>query len=150
MQTWGAPKSYERREVPVPRFLADLLAAHVVGKSDDLVFSGNRTGEALRVLVFRRAAFNAAATAIGFEGLRPHDLRHTAASLAIASGASIKVVQAMLGHASATVTLDRMGICTATSSTTWRRGCTRQPRRPAKLPRTPCGLKAINQSANLG
>lgn len=36
----------------------------------------------------------------------PHDLRHTAASVAIASGASVKAVQAMLGHASAKVTLD--------------------------------------------
>ena len=39
----------------------------------------------------------------------PHELRHTAASLAIASGASVKGVQAMLGHASATLTLDRYG-----------------------------------------
>ena len=37
-------------------------------------------------------------------GLHPHELRHTAASLAIASGA--KVVQQMLGHKSATLTLD--------------------------------------------
>jgi integrase len=36
-------------------------------------------------------------------------LRHTAASLAIAAGASVKGVQAMLGHASATLTLDRYG-----------------------------------------
>ena len=28
-----------------------------------------------------------------------HDLRHTAASLAIAAGADVKMVQAMLGHA---------------------------------------------------
>jgi site-specific recombinase XerC len=34
---------------------------------------------------------------------------HTAASLAIASGASIKGVQSMLGHASAAMTLDRYG-----------------------------------------
>ena len=36
----------------------------------------------------------------------PHDMRHTAASIAIRSGASVKAVQAMLGHASAKVTLD--------------------------------------------
>ncbi|MET0834184.1 MAG: tyrosine-type recombinase/integrase, partial [Actinomycetota bacterium] len=41
--------------------------------------------------------------------LRVHDLRHTCASLLIAHGASIKAVQAQLGHASATVTLDRYG-----------------------------------------
>ncbi|RKS06813.1 phage integrase family protein [Nocardiopsis sp. Huas11] len=33
----------------------------------------------------------------------------TAASLAIAAGADVKVVQAMLGHATATMTLDRYG-----------------------------------------
>ena len=42
-------------------------------------------------------------------GLTPHKLRHTAASLAIAAGADVKVVQAMLGHATATMTLDRYG-----------------------------------------
>jgi integrase len=36
-------------------------------------------------------------------------LRHTAASLAIASGADVKVVQQMLGHKSATMTLDQYG-----------------------------------------
>ena len=47
-----------------------------------------------------------AATAVGLEGLTPHDLRHTAASLAVASGATVKSVQRMLGHASAAMTLD--------------------------------------------
>jgi hypothetical protein len=41
--------------------------------------------------------------------LHPHLLRHTAASLATASGADVKVVQQMLGHASATMTLDTYG-----------------------------------------
>lgn len=36
----------------------------------------------------------------------PLDLRHTAASLAINAGANVKVVQRMLGHKSAKVTLD--------------------------------------------
>jgi integrase len=38
--------------------------------------------------------------------LTPHDLRDTAASLAIAAGANVKSVQRMLGHASAAMTLD--------------------------------------------
>lgn len=38
--------------------------------------------------------------------LTPHDLRHTAASLVISSGANLKAVQRMLGHASAAMTLD--------------------------------------------
>ncbi|MFJ2977664.1 tyrosine-type recombinase/integrase [Curtobacterium sp. NPDC087082] len=35
----------------------------------------------------------------------PHDLRHTAASLAISAGANVKAVQRMLGHSSAAMTL---------------------------------------------
>jgi integrase len=38
--------------------------------------------------------------------LTPHDLRHTAASLAVSAGANVKAVQRMLGHASAAMTLD--------------------------------------------
>lgn len=41
------------------------------------------------------------------EGLRIHDLRHTGASLLVASGANVKAVQRHLGHASASMTLDR-------------------------------------------
>ena len=41
--------------------------------------------------------------------LRLHDLRHTAAPLAIRRSASIKLIQNMLGHKSAAVTLDRYG-----------------------------------------
>jgi site-specific recombinase XerC len=41
-----------------------------------------------------------------FRRVTPHDLRHTAASLAISAGANVKVVQRMLGHKSAKVTLD--------------------------------------------
>ena len=36
----------------------------------------------------------------------PHDLRHTAASLAVAAGANVEAVQKMLGRASTAMTLD--------------------------------------------
>jgi len=36
----------------------------------------------------------------------PHDLRHSAASLAVSAGANVKAVQQMLRHASAAMTLD--------------------------------------------
>lgn len=41
-----------------------------------------------------------------FPRITAHDLRHTAASLAVSAGANVKVVQRMLGHASAAMTLD--------------------------------------------
>jgi integrase len=58
---------------------------------------------------FRRRIFSPAAARIGVPDLVPHDLRDTAASLAISSRASIKAVQRMLGHASAKMTLDVYG-----------------------------------------
>lgn len=106
---FGPPKSHQHRSVPVPRFLRDDLAAHLAGKGpDELVFTAPR-GAVLRVQNFRRRYFDRATAEIGRDGLVPHELRHTAASLAIAAGASVKGVQAMLGHASATLTLDRYG-----------------------------------------
>jgi integrase len=50
--------------------------------------------------------WNPAVEAAGLSDITPHDLRHTAASLAVASGAHAKAVQRMLGHASAAMTLD--------------------------------------------
>jgi integrase len=41
-----------------------------------------------------------------FPRVTPHDLRHTAASLAISASGNVKAVQAMLGHKSAALTLD--------------------------------------------
>jgi integrase len=49
--------------------------------------------------------------------MHPHELRHTAASLAIAAGAHVKVVQTMLRHKSATMTLDLYGHLSRTNST---------------------------------
>jgi integrase len=46
---------------------------------------------------------------VGIEGLTPHGLRHTTASLAISAGANVKVVHRMLGHATAAMTLDLYG-----------------------------------------
>jgi hypothetical protein len=66
-------------------------------------------GAVLRVANFRRGHLDRAAKEVGVAGLVPHGLRHTAASLAISAGASVKSVQRMLGHASATLTLGRYG-----------------------------------------
>lgn len=104
--TIGTPKSHRRRFVPFPQFLVHDLTQQLAGKSmDDLVFTAPGGGP-LRNSNFRRDVFDPAARAVGLTGLRPHDLRHTAASLAIAAGANVKAVQHMLGHASAAMTLD--------------------------------------------
>jgi integrase len=100
------PKTHIRREVPLPRFLAQELAVHVGGHSgNDLAFSSPR-GAILRLNNFRRRSFDRAAAVVGLPWLTPHMLRHTAASLAVSAGANVKAVQQMLGHASAAMTLD--------------------------------------------
>jgi integrase len=109
---WGPTKTGERRTVPLPRFLAEQLGAYLDGRPhgpDALVF-GMPHGGALRASKWGERYFRPAVRAAGLPTtLRVHDLRHTAASLAIREGASVKIVQAMLGHRSATQTLDRYG-----------------------------------------
>jgi integrase len=106
---WGTPKGHARRWVSVPKFIAEEIARRVRSKSaDELIFKSSR-GQVLRASNFRRDVFNQACSAAGLGAMHPHELRHTAASLAIASGANVKVVQSMLGHKSATLTLDLYG-----------------------------------------
>ena len=108
-RVWGTPKGHERRAVPIPRFLVDELAENIAGMGpEDLVFPGVRGGP-LRAQSFQRTVLTDAASAMGLPGFHPHLLRHTAASLAIAAGANVKVVQSMLGHKTATMTLDLYG-----------------------------------------
>ncbi|MGB3732810.1 tyrosine-type recombinase/integrase, partial [Microbacterium sp.] len=105
----GAPKTWEKRTVPYPAFLAAALERQCDGKGrTDLVFTdtaGNYLRRAKTTEV--DGSWLAAATArAGLDRITPHDLRHTAASLAISSGANPKAVQRMLGHKSAAMTLD--------------------------------------------
>jgi integrase len=102
----GPPKSGSARSVPFPAVLVDELAAACAGKTEgDPVFTSPEGG-ALWLRNWRRRVFEPAAAAAGLDGLTPHGLRHTAASLAVAAGADVRVVQQMLGHASAAMTLD--------------------------------------------
>jgi integrase len=57
----------------------------------------------------RSVGWREAIAAIGRPELRVHDLRHTAASVWLGSGADPKVVQRVLGHASAAMTMDLYG-----------------------------------------
>ncbi len=100
------PKNHRARSVPVPRFLVPALRDLVADRApDDLLFT-TKTGKQLRNSNFRHYVFDPAVERCGLQPLTPHDLRDTAASLAVAAGANVKVVQRMLGHASAAMTLD--------------------------------------------
>lgn len=102
----GTPKTHHVRQVPVPAFLRDQLTQAMAGKSpDDLLFA-NPNGSPLDGNNFRKRIFKPAAKSLGHDGLTPHGLRHVAASLAVTSGATVKGVQRMLGHADASMTLN--------------------------------------------
>jgi integrase len=107
----GPPKtSAGRRMVGLPRFVVDALAERMAapGAAEDFVFVGPHGG-ALRVTLFRQRFWRPAVRAAGLDGLRIHDLRHTAVALWIAAGANPKEVAARAGHASVSFTLDRYG-----------------------------------------
>ena len=104
----GSTKTKTTRTVPVPQFLAALLKTEIAGRAGHERVFPPRRGEYLGVGELRWV-FNPAANTIGVPGLKPHELRHTCASLAISAGANIKVVQRLLGHKTAALTLDRYG-----------------------------------------
>lgn len=100
----GATKTHKSRLVPVPAAVWQALETQLPDRPADLVFPDSDGGY-LRSDKYRRA-FLKACKKVGIASATPHDLRHTAASLAISEGANPKVVQRMLGHASAAMTLD--------------------------------------------
>jgi integrase len=74
---------------------------------DALVFT-SPLGEPIRLQNFRRRIWAPAVQRSGLpEGLRIHDLRHSAASILINAGVPIKSIQEHLGHSSITATMDR-------------------------------------------
>jgi integrase len=105
----GTPKTHERRSVPFPAFLKDAIAEQTRAKLPDaLIFPGPDGFHLRRTRTDGESGgwFAGAVRRSGVPRVTPHDLRHTAASLAISAGANVKAVQLMLGHKSAAMTLD--------------------------------------------
>jgi integrase len=98
-----------RTPVPVPAELALTLAAQVSRWPAEWLLTNDAGGQ-LGPWQLDRAVRAARGNVAGLpDGFRYHDLRHYLASLLIASGADVKVVQARLRHASAKTTLDTYG-----------------------------------------
>jgi integrase len=100
------------RTVPLAAAVADVLAAHLsqwpAHDEPGLIFTNER-GTPIQQHPFA-VVFEGAARRAGLpDWATPHDLRHYFASVLIRSGASVKVVQARLGHSSAKTTLDVYG-----------------------------------------
>ncbi len=82
----------------VAAVLQEHLEKHVVPSPDALLFSTSSGGYLARSnwnSTFRRAA-----DAIGLPAVRPHELRHTGATLAAGTGATTKELMRRLGHSS--------------------------------------------------
>lgn len=108
----GSPKNRKTRSVPFPaaldtelkeliesRMPGDYLFQSYDGKPlDNSNFRARHFKPAVEACVDKDPAFPA--------GLTIHDLRHTAASLAVSSGANVLALQRMLGHKKPSVTLD--------------------------------------------
>jgi integrase len=107
--TFSPPKTAAgKRTVGIPSFVARSLAVHIdlyaLPGAEGLVFP-SADGQPMRRSNFRRRVWEPATTDVGLTGFRFHDLRHTAATLAAASGASLKALMARIGHASAAAAL---------------------------------------------
>lgn len=98
-------KTHRSRTIPIPDVVWSKLV--LPENPDDLVFPGRKGGHVTNGEY--RWAFDKAMAAMGKENHTPHDLRHTCASLAISSGANVKAIQNLLGHATAVMTLDLYG-----------------------------------------
>lgn len=105
----GTPKNGEARDVPIPKRLVKMLEARCSERGpNDLVFDDGHGNHMRRTRASAKSKswFKTALAKSGIPAMTLHELRHTAASLAVSSGANVKAVQRMLGHASATMTLD--------------------------------------------
>jgi integrase len=95
--------------IPIPDALVTALSLRVAGRELGTVLTDDNGGS-LGPWKVEREMRRIRGDVDGLpEGFRFHDLRHFYASLLIASGADVKVVQHRLRHASAKTTLDTYG-----------------------------------------
>jgi integrase len=98
----GPPKSAAgRRTVTLPAVVVEALAEHLrryTAKSPEAFVFLSSQGKHLRRSNFNRRVWQPATRVAGVEGLRVHDLRHTAGTLATAAGGSLREVMDRLGH----------------------------------------------------
>lgn len=103
----GTPKTNRNRTVPMPKIVRAALYDAIQGKgSGQLVFSSPDGGYVHPQTLGHRCWYKTAVEHSNTPPLAVHDLRHTAASIAVHSGANVKAIQRMLGHSSAAMTLD--------------------------------------------
>jgi integrase len=103
-------KNNQARTVPLVVDLVPIVERWSAGKFSDSWLFGAPNGGPLRESNWKRSVgWSAATSAAGVQGFRVHDLRHTAASVWLGARADPKVVQRVLGHATASMTMDLYG-----------------------------------------
>jgi len=104
----AAPKADSVRVVAFPPHLGeaikDHLKTHAQWGEEGLLFPTTH-GEQYRAPTFHQAYFRKAREAAGRPDLRFHDLRHTCATLAAASGATLAELMQRLGHTTVSAAL---------------------------------------------
>jgi integrase len=103
-------KTNRARTVPLVVDLVPIVDRWCSGKAPDAWLFHAPHGGPLRESNWKRSvSWSAATAAVGIPGFRVHDLRHTAASVWLAASADPKVVQRVLGHATASMMMDLYG-----------------------------------------
>lgn len=98
-------KGGRSRLVPLSDLVLPVVCEWAAGKDGSDVLFASPQGSYLQSNNWRRfVRWNKTC-----QGRRPHDLRHTAATLWITAGVDIKTVSAWLGHSTARLTLDTYG-----------------------------------------
>lgn len=114
----GFTKTGKSRTIDVPTRVVEMLTEHIARFSDptdpDAPMFPKEDGKAITSKMsydaWARNRFRPAAKRAGVNhGLSPNDCRHMAAARAVAAGANVYDVQAMLGHAQASLTLNTYG-----------------------------------------
>lgn len=101
----GPTKTYQARSVPLAPFVMDMLKPLLSRrKGSDYLFT-RANGDPINVGWYR-VRFDPACAVLNLADVSPHNLRHTAGSLALASGATIATVSKMLGHRNITTTMN--------------------------------------------
>jgi integrase len=113
------PKRDSRRTVPLPAVLITTLQAHRERQEVEKALAGSRWVDTGLVFTTRVGAgidqrtllkhYDGVIRLSGLRRIRFHDLRHTCASLLLAQGVQMKVIQEILGHADIRVTMNLYG-----------------------------------------
>ena len=98
-------KSHRWRIVHLPAILQSSCHRWVFDKNQDDPLFHTQEGTFLRNTNFTRRVFIPALKAAEVKKIRIHDLRHTAASIAISAGATPNMVKEMLGHSDVQLTM---------------------------------------------